>query len=655
MIVRETARIKRQDKIHFHDTLGYLHPSFAEKSYMSIYHRNSDYVPVFTDGSMGITIRVRVKVRVRIKTSTKFVSSLVKEVGKIAQPVVKAVKGVGEFTEDVYDKAKSIALKALPAPLRDLMSESIMVLEKTITNPVPTVIAIAESAGDIANNIVRETTKAAEVVYHDVARPAFRVVRNVANETVFKPVHKVIDVAVLPILPKSIRENVEKIIDVPEAAFAGKLTDKKVVEGLKSYYKLQMLPMKTAGKFANATINTLKKDAILGPFLDKVDLYSGGLLTSAQSLAAMPDDLYHERDIDWKARLMDGLKIYLTVVSAGSIANYAVGLSANAVGTETGLNQTPLGRGIMAVGVSYGGAFANGNLTNLAIQDVAKNAVISQVKGETVKHAVANGWVDDKFTAQMILSAGGKFYDAAGTDKTLMSTMSEIHDKEFQKYINYQIERKTGLPITSGHLVDVYNTDWSKLANGVADSLANIKGVSLSSSDGSLLAKMGKNFVDEIKRVPQNFSNISQDVLNEIGRTPENMANFASAIAKEADRTPENIAEIANNIAREGARGASNVIDETARTPENVSEIASNIGREIVNTDWGSLITKYGPDIIPFLQTNHPSFKPGDSFTPDILEDIDLNYYQKRSGIRPGLMIGGLVGVLALGYFATQD
>jgi hypothetical protein len=166
---------------------------------------------------------------------------------------------------------------------------------------------------------------------------------------------------------------------------------------------------------------------------------------------------------------------------------------------------------------------------------------------------------------------------------------------------------------------------------------------------------MGQNFLDEIKRVPQNFSNISQDVLNEIGRTPENMANFASAIAKEADRTPENIAEIANNIAREGARGASNVIDETARTPENVSEIASNIGKEIVNTDWGSLITKYGPDIIPFLQTNHPSFKPGDSFTPDILEDIDLNYFQKRSGIRPGLMIGGLVGVLALGYFATQE
>ncbi|NBX97447.1 hypothetical protein EBQ81_01085 [bacterium] len=641
-------------KLMFKDTLGYLPANQPYKLYNQFYHHHPDY-DVQYDEHMGFFKNITKTVSKAFKSVTKFVSKPLDQVAKIAAPVMKAVKDVGEFTEDVYDSAKKTVLKTLPPFARSFVSENILTLEKIVTNPVPTVVAITEDAGKIAKNIVNETTNAAEFVYHDVTRPAFRVVRNVANETVFKPIHKVVSITVLPLLPSSVRDKVEKIIDIPQGAFEGKLTDKTIIEGVKAYYQIQMLPMKTAGKFANATINTLKKDAILGPFLDKVDLYSGGLLTSAQSLAAMPDDIYHERDIDWKARLVDALKIYLTVVSAGSIANYAMGLSANAVGTETGLNQTPLGRGIMAVGVAYGGAFANGNLTNLAIQDVAKNAVMAQVKGETVKHAVANGWVDDKFTAQMILSAGGKFYDAAGTDKTLMDTMSEIHDKEFQKYINYQIEKKTGLPITYGHLVDVYNTDWSKLVEGVTDSLANIKGVSLSSSDGSLLAKMGQNFLDEIKRVPQNFANISQDVLNEIGRTPENMANFASAIAKEAERTPENIAEIANNIAREGARGVDNVIDEAARTPENVSEIASNVGREIVNTDWGSLITKYGPDIIPFLQTNHPNFRPGDSFTPDILEDIDLNYYQKRSGMRPGLLVGGILGLVALGYFATQD
>ena len=656
MIIRE--EIKRpniQNKIFFYDNLGSLPEKVASKSYMAFYHNHPGYAPINSNGTMGFKLRIRIKVRIRVKVSSKFISSVVNAVVDIAKPVMKAVKDVGEFTEDVYDAAKKVALQALPGPLRGFMEDQLNFLETVVKNPGSTIGRIADDAAQVAKNIVRETTNAAEFVYHDIARPAFRITRNIANETVFKPVHKVVDIAVLPLLPKSIRENVEKIIDVPEAAFAGKLTDKKVVEGIKSYYKLQLLPMKTAGKFANATINTLKKDAILGPFLEKVDIYTGGLLTSAQSLAATPDDLYNDRDIDWKARLIDAVKIYLTVVSAGSVANYAMGVGANAVGTETGINQTPLGRAVLSVGVAYGGAFANGNLTNLAIQDVAKNAVISQVKGETVKHAVANGWVDDKFTAQMILSAGGKFYDAAGTDKTLMSTMSEIHDKEFQKYIDYQIQKKTGLPITYSNMVDVYNTDWSKLTDNVTNALSNIKGVSLSSSDGSLLTKMGQNFVDEMRRVPQNFANISQNVLDEIQRSPTNLANFASAVAKEADKTPENIAKIADNIAREGARGASNVIDEAARTPENVTEIASNVGREIVNTDWGSLVTKYGPDIIPFLENNYPTWKPGDSFTPDMMDDIDLNYFQKRPGLKPGFLVGGILGVAAIGYFATQD
>lgn len=656
MIIREEVQkpnIKNQ--IYFYDNLGYLPQKVAEKSYMSFYHNHPDYIPVSADGTMGFKLRIRIKVRVKIKVSSKFISSIIKTIDEIAKPIMKVIKDVGEFTEDVYDAAKKVALRALPGQLRGFVEDQLDFVENVVKNPGSTIGRIADDAGQVAKNIIKETTNAVEFVYHDVARPAFRISRNIASEIYFKPIAKLIDVAVLPLLPKSIRENVEKIIDVPEAAFAGKLTDKKVVEGIKSYYKLQLLPMKTAGKFANETINTLKKDNILGPFLEKVDLYSGGLLSSAQSLAALPDDIYHERDIDWKARIIDALKVYLTVVSAGSIANYSMGLSANAVGTESGLNQTPLGRAVLSVGVVYGGSFADGNLTTLALKDVAKTAVISQVKGETIKHAVANGWVDDKFTAQMILSAGGKFYDAAGTDKTLMDTMSEIHDKEFQKYINYQIEQKTGLPITYGHLVDVYNTDWPNLSLGLTDSMASITGVSISSPDGSFLAKMGQNFVDEIKRVPDNFANISADVLKEIERTPENLASFASAIAKEADRTPENIAKIADNVAREGARGASNVIDEAARTPENVAEVVSNVVKEVANTDWGSLITKFGPDIIPFLENKYPDWEPGEGFTDMMMDDIDLNYYQKRAGMKPGLLVGGLLGLAALGYFATQD
>lgn len=653
MIIQLHKPKRIQQRIRFYDSLGQMPSSISRRSYMSFYHDHPDYEVINVDQGMGLKIKVRIKVS--IKTSGNFLSSIVKNVVNVAKPVMKAVQGVGDVAEDVYAAAKKVAMQALPSQIRGLVSDQIMFLENVVTNPLPTVKNIVETTGEIAKNIVREGTRAAEIAYKEVARPAFRIARNVANETMFKPIHKAVEITVLPVLPKSIRDKVEKIIDVPEAAFAGKLTDKDVVAGVKAYYQLGLIQMKTVGKFNNTVINTLRKDAILGPFLEKVDIYTGGLLTSGQNLSAMPDDLYHDRQVDWKARLVDALKIYLATVAAGNLANFAIGVGTNAVGEETGLNKTPLGRATLAVGSAYAGSFSDGNLSSLAIKDVARTAAISEAKSETVKHAVANGWVDDKFTAQLILSAGGKFYDAAGTDKTLMDTMSEVHDKEFQKYVNREIERRTGLPVTYANLVDVYNTDWGKLADNVAQAMSNIKGISINSSDGNFLSKMGQNFVDEIKRLPQNFSNISQNVLNELQRTPQNLANFASAVAKEADRTPENIAKIANNIAREGTRAAENIIDEAARTPSNVAEITKNVAREIGKTDFESLLTKFGPDIISFLEQKYPKWEPGDEFTPEMLQDIELNYFQRRPGLKPGVLAGGLLGLLALGYFATQD
>ncbi len=708
-IIRQKTQ---KSKIKFHDNLGYLPERIYQKRYMHIYHIHNDFEPIQSSSMDGFRIKIRVKIK--IKGLGKFISGIAKVIANIASPLLKVVKGVGSFTEDVYSAAKNVALSVLPPDIRRFVSDGILNIEQVVTNPVATVQKIVGSVGDVASNIVRETTNAVEYTYKNVARPAFRVVRNVANETVWKPIHKVVDVAILPILPKDIRDKLDEILDIPEKTFSGKLTDKEILEGCKAYIQLAMIPAKETGKFDNAIINALKKDAILGPFITTIDKYSGGLLTSAQNLASTPEDIYKDRQIDWKARIIDALKIYLTVVTAGTVgaalANIAKGMAINYIGEETGLDGTVLGRTALSAGVLYASALDYKDLTKFAesatldtAKDAAKSAAIREAKSESVKEAVKKGWVDDAFTAKMILSAGGKFYDAAGTDKTLMDTMSEIHDKEFQNYVDYLVKKETGLPLTYAHLVDIYNTDWAKLASQVSDSMSKIS-LGTGSSDESFLARMGQNFIDEIKRVPGNFQNIGSNVLDELSRTPENMAKFAKAVAAEANRTPENIANIANNIARESAVGASNVVDEAVRTQDNVAEAVTNVGREtvkavdniadeldrtpenvsqitdnvvkagdkalddianeatrtpgnvadaIANTDWDSLIQKYGKQIIPFLQARYQGFSMRFPPTEGMLNDIELQYGKKKSNT--GLMVAGLAIVAAMATYVATD
>lgn len=689
---------KKVEKITFKDTLGYMPERLARKSYMQVYHNHYDY-HVITEPGMGFfKVKIGGSVGRVFRNVGKFLSKAAKDVGQIAKPVMKVIKDVGEVTEDAYDAAKKVAIKALPPGMRGYVSDALMVLEKTVTNPVATVRMITESAAEIAQNIVREAGKPLEVVYKQAVRPGFRIVRNVANETVWKPVHKVVDVAVLPILPKSVRDKVDEILDIPEKTFSGKLTDKELVDGLKAVYQVGMIPTKIVGKFTNDTINTLKKDAILGPFLETIDKYSGGVLTSAQNLTTLPDQIYHNKNIDWKKAIIDGLKVYLATISVNQLITSA---TTSYVGDETGLNKTPLGRTTLAASSLYGKAVYGGADWSSIVTagDAAKSAALSTARSESITHAVKNGWVDDKKTASMILSASGKFYDTAGTDKTLINAMNEIHDHEFQKYMNEQIKKELGVPLTYAHLSDVYNADWQRMANDVMDSMKKMVPV-VGTTDGQFLERMGQNFVDEMKRLPGNFSNISDDVLKEVQKTPENLMKLASNVASEASRTPENIATIAENIARESARAVSNVsteavkapeviadtganivresdvfisnvVDEVTRTPENISEIADNISRETgvavdniikegSKVNYEDLLKKYGPTLAQFLSLKYPDFNPATQEIPDyIYDDIEYNLinFDPNAGKKSNtpLFAMGLVGALALAYLAQDD
>lgn len=690
----------------FKDTLGMMPEKMAGKLYMQAYHFHHDY-QVIEDETMGWGINfsrvindIGRTIDRALRDTNNFIAKAAKDIAKVAEPVMIVVKDVGTFTEDVYDASKKTALAALPPSIRKFVGTAVEQLEDRITHPAETVVAITQSAGEVAGNIVRETGNATEVVYREVAKPAFKIVRNVANETIWQPIHKVVDVAILPILPKSLRDKVEKIMDIPDGAFRGKLTDKDVLAGLKAYVQIATLPAATVGRFSNDVINRLKKDAILGPFLEKVDMYSGGLLTSAQSLAATPDDIYNDRNIDWKARLIDALKIYLATVT---IATLVETTAVTAVGTETGLNKTAIGRTVLAVGTAYGSAYAGGSLANLTVQvgkDATKIAIMNEVKGEVVKEAVKNGWVDDATTARLILSAGGKLYDAGTTDKTLTAAMDEIHDKEFQKYVEHEIKKQTGVGVKYWQLVDIYNTDWKKLSEDLNNAMAKMV-PTIGTSDGDFLAQMGRNFVDEMRRVPANFSNIGSNVLNELQRTPENMARLASAVAQEANRTPENIAVIAANIARESAVAAENasraatqaardaaaeaartpsnivtasqnvattvvqagsdIAAEAARTPSNIIDAVSNISitppsispPKIDLSSLDDLIKKYGPDMLAYLQASYGQNFADMTFTPSQLSAIELDFKQPKKSKAPLLV--GIFAILAAGYVATQD
>jgi hypothetical protein len=661
MIIIPKKENKSSVKFEFKETLGYFPEKMASKPYMRAYHNHHEY-RVIDNPEMGFKIKIKVggvigdigkTIGKAFKDTTRFVSNtaegFAKVVAEVAKPVMVVVDGVGEVAENVYREASKVA-----------------------------------------TNVWRESSKFATAAYQEVGRPGFRIVRNIYNEVLWQPIAKSIDFAVVPLLPKSVREKVEKVLDVPDRAFRGKLRDKDIIAGVVATYQLAMIPTKVVGNFYNDTINTLKKDAILGPFLKAIDKYTGGLLTSTQSLATMSDDIYNNRSIDWKARIIDALKVYLATVTVSAMIKSA---STSYIGDETGLNQTPLGRTVLYAGVAYAGTLKFSSLTEMAnsattdnLTGALKNAAIAEAKSEVCVEAVKKGWVDDRQTASLILSAGDKLTGTIGTDKTLMSAMGEVHDKEFQQYINKEVQQRTGLPITYAHMADVYNTDWSKIADDVANSMSKMTTIG-SGDDPSFLERMGNNFIDEMRRVPENFPKITDNVLREIEKSPEAVMQLARDIAAEANRTPDNIAEIANNIARESARGGVNVYEEVVRTPENIAEISSNVYEEIIRTPgnvaeissnvidevargaekvgdqlartkWDELILKYGPDIANFIMRKYPNFDPSQDMPDFMLDDIEMNFAnfnrpQKKGGM--GLIATGLLGVAAIAYLAMDD
>jgi hypothetical protein len=676
-------RIKRMKAAKAH--IKSIPPTLAGKAYMAPYIDEliNDYP------EMGFKIKVKVSFKNIVKDVGKFISQTASGIANIAENVARettvAVKNVGTVSITAYNQAKKAVLENSPPFLRPYIGIAVAPLE-FIGNPTATVQNITKDVKSLSKDLRTGVVgQVSTTLYQDVARPGFRVVRNIVNETAIKPALLVIDKSAAALLPTEIRKKLSEITEVAALAGRGKLTDKQVLEAMENAAMIGAIPAKIAGNFANDTINTLKKDAILGPFLEKVDYYTGGLLTSAQNLAAMPDDIYNDRDINWKARIVDGLKIYLATVSVSTLIERT---AFTAVGAETGLDQTPLGRTALAAGQAYYSIYkmTPDEIAAKAAKDstfatshalyAAKEGAISVAKAETIRHSVANGWVDDAFTARMIMSAGGKFYDAAGSDKTLMDTMSDIHDHEFQKYVNYQISKQTGLPVKYEHLVDIYNTDWKRLAEQVSNAMSRLV-PSPGSNDESFLARMGKNFLEEMKRVPGNLYNLGPNIIAELERSPANLAKFAKAVASEAERTPENVVKIAENIARESETAAKLIVAEAARTPGNVVEIATNIARETgvgvenvidelrrfdpslsigkpsIKFDIPSLddlIRQFGPTIIQLLQDKYPGWNESMPLTDEMYQYVML----KKKGNNFGLL-AGMVGLLALGYMAMGD
>jgi hypothetical protein len=188
---------------------------------------------------------------------------------------------------------------------------------------------------------------------------------------------------------------------------------------------------------------------------------------------------------------------------------------------------------------------------------------------------------------------------------------------------------------------------------------------------------MGKNFLEEMKRVPGNLYNLGPNIIAELERSPANLAKFAKAVASEAERTPENVVKIAENIARESETAAKLIVAEAARTPGNVVEIATNIARETgvgvenvidelrrfdpslsigkpsIKFDIPSLddlIRQFGPTIIQLLQDKYPGWNESMPLTDEMYQYVML----KKKGNNFGLL-AGMVGLLALGYMAMGD
>lgn len=687
-----------------------LPPSMQGKYYIT--HHFREVESELEGMGWGIKIKVPRVISSFVNAVSRIVSAPIKSIEEIAKDALKAaakvfppplevfkdfdanliapattfVSNVGSVAKESYDNAKAAVVKAAPPFLRPYVGVVVDPV-KAVLNPASTIKLVTDPVSTIAKGVVLPTVKRLA----DTVKPVYNAGMAVVDSVYITPVVQIIDNYVASALPPGVRNKVLTVAHFAQRAGRRKMVDKDLKAATFSYIMLAAAPQLMSWRLLNGTIDTLKKDAILGPFIKDLDRYSGGLLSSGQRLVGTPDDVLHEKDVNWKQVAIDALKVYLATVSVSSLLT---SMATTAAGEKTGLDQTPMGRDVLAVGVAYyGGTAGGGSMWNA---DAFKGAVMGQAENvarrETIKEANNRGIIKDADLANTLFT----YAKSGGESAVLMNWMSERSDHEFQKMLEEQALKQTGYPVKYKDMVKIYNFDYARAIADIARETPRILSqiAQVNENIAKNLMIFGSNVVDELARTPANLMDAPENVARELGvfltnvgaeiaRTPANVAGWFEGdgkplfswsdesktsildnIANELARTPDNIEKIASNVGREVAKGADNVWEELKRTPGNLQKIAENIARElgrgldnilreIENFDWQEFLDKYGNILLKLLQG--PGANPAmvAMFDNEAGQQVIALPQKKKSNKGPMI---GLLAVLAAGaYFTMED
>ncbi len=426
--------------------MGNLPRDYSGKSYM-VFGRYSDEILEDYGQTFGWGFKFKApKITINVK---KFVNSL----GKAFESIVDAVK-------ETMAVARKMVLAVTPPALHgyiDIVINPIPLIThpastiKKLTNPAPLLELIKNPQSQI--EAVLDPQSKLDVfnyAYKNVLKPLYKSSMDVTATFVLAPISDCLDETVYKVLPSSLTQKLEKLTDMPEQAARGKLTSGVLLEACKAYWELANLPAAVAGYVGNGIIDWARKDAILGTVINGLDKYSGGLITMAQDLANTGQEVYYERDIDWKKKVIEAIMVYLAVVSCGT---FAAAMAAMYVGNQTGLSKTQIGRDILLAGRIY--LTSGASLGSDAAYEAGKAVLTETMKREIITKAATMGIIDRKTLQDLVTygQAAGLGPDGKVTGDKLIDVSK---DAVYQEFVREEIKRMTGLDMSLKNIMEVY-------------------------------------------------------------------------------------------------------------------------------------------------------------------------------------------------------
>jgi hypothetical protein len=298
---------------------------------------------------------------------------------------------------------------------------------------------------------------------------------------VAKATKSVLDNTLGRVLPKSIYDKISNFTDGALAIMSlhfDKKNFRKVVEGVMDY---ALLPLRINKEIMNT--------AMKSGFIRDIDKYTGGILTSFNNLNKAPITLRNGGKIDWKALAIDAIKVGLAVYAGQS---FFTNVATNYVGTETGLNKTSLGAGILsataliATGQSNFTSQATSGATQIGTKAVINNTALGQ---SSLGRTVAEIGVASSVQSVQSNEAFSQIMRDKAEDK-IKSVGKKIADKELAKV--------TGTNLINTNLLTSVATDAYQFATS-------------EKTIGDLLQETKDHYANEISKLGDKITSITQD------------------------------------------------------------------------------------------------------------------------------------------------